>query len=708
VATDVSKQAWLNVSGRKNLPVIRQATATECGLACVAMIAGYSGVATDLAYLRRRYEVSLKGATLANIANCCDDLGLSTRPVRCDFRELKKLRTPCILHWRFNHFVVLKSVKDNCIVVHDPARGVVAEDFNVVSDAFTGIALEVTSAPRFRRSKPPLQLKLRDLIATDQRISRQFLAGLLLALVCEVLLLTTPFYLQVVIDQVLAKGDSPLLNSLALAFAMLLLIHVLANVMRQLTFHYLGHVTVFDITTRVLHRLLQLPIRFFRSRELGDIQHRVQSLGRIQSFVVQSIPALILDSLFVILITGLMSLYEPRLTLLMVVALGLWCSWRILIFSQSLRLSSDIAQAESSVQTHFLETLRAVQSIKIANGESERESEWRNLFADATNTRIRVSNLHVVDAAVRQILFQGARIITVYLLAMRGLEGQISIGMISAYVAYLGMFTTRGCGIIDRITEYKLLEVPLNRLADIVFTEEEPGDSAGSDRAIGDIELSEVSFAYSSDEPEILRSCSVRIREFDLTAIAGPSGVGKSTLLQIIAGHESVSSGEFLIGGRPAHYWRPRDLRAQMAVVFQGDRLLKGSVAENIALFDSGLNMARIRDAAAAACIANDIESLPMAYETRIGDLGTSLSRGQVQRILIARAFYRRPALLLLDEATSGLDYELEKAVITALCELPATKLVVTHSDVMLQAADKVLWLHEGRLLSSRPVAVAS
>ena len=691
------------MNGRKNLQVVRQATATECGLACVAMIATYHGLSTDLASLRRKHEVSLKGATLAGISSCCTELGLSTRAVRCDVRELKKLRTPCILHWRFNHFVVLKSVKDDRIVVHDPARGAVSEPLAVVRGAFTGIALELTSAVRFRRAKSLLRLKLRDLISSDTKIRRQFLAGLLLALICEILLLTTPFYLQIVIDQVLAKGDSRLLITLATAFSILLIIHVLANVMRQLTFHYLSHVAVFDITTRVLHRLLQLPIRFFRSRELGDIQHRVQSLHHIQSFIVQSIPALILDSLFVILITGLMTLYEPRLTLLMVVALGLWCGWRFLILSFSLRLSSDIAQAESSVQTHFLETLRAVQSIKVTNGESQRESEWRNLFADATNTRIRVSNLHVVDGAVRQVLFQGARIVTVYLLALRGLEGQISIGMMSAYVAYLGMFTTRGCGIVDRVLEYKLLEVPLNRLADIVFSEEESTDSRGGDHPLGAIELRNVSFSYSSDEPEILRACSIRIRESGFTAIAGPSGVGKSTLLQIIAGHESISGGELLIGGRPTHHWCPQDLRAQMAVVFQGDSLLKGSVAENIALFDSDFDRERIQSAATAACIASDIESLPMGYETRIGDLGSSLSRGQVQRILLARAYYRRPALLLLDEATSGLDYALEKEVISGLCELPATKLVVTHSDLMLQAADSVLWLHEGRLLLSRP-----
>jgi len=667
------------------------------------MIAAHFGVSTNIARLRRNHEVSLKGATLTSLVRCCKELDLSTRAVRCDIRELKNLRLPCILHWRFDHFVVLKSVSATAIVIHDPARGVVTESTAMAADAFTGIALEVTSARRFEQSKILRRLRLSDLFSPDESLGSKFFAGLLLALVCETLLLASPFYLQVIFDQVLATGDVVLLNALAAAFLALLLIHILANVMRQLTFFYLGHVTVFDITSRVLHRLLRLPIRFFRTRELGDIQHRIQSLGRIQTFVVQSVPAFILDSLFITLIIALMVHYEPKLTLLMVATLLAWCVWRALVLSFSLRLSSDIAQAESSVQTHFLETLRGVQSIKAANGEGQRESDWRNLFAAATNARIRVSNLQVLDSAVRQLLFQGARIMAIYFLAVRGLDGQISIGMISAYVAYLGMFTTRSCGIVDRVLEYKLLDVPLNRLADIVFSEQESATGSASNQSVGDIEFRNVSFAYSKDDPAIIRDCSVRFQASRITAIAGPSGAGKSTLLQLIAGNERVTRGELLLGGRLSHLWRAEDLRSQIAVVFQDDILLKGSVAENIALFGAVVDMPRVRDAAEMACISKEIESLPMGYQSRIGDLGSALSRGQVQRVLLARAFYRRPTVLLLDEATSGLDVGLEKKVIASLSEVNVTTIVVTHSDFMLQAADTVLWLHDGRLVSAHP-----
>ena len=667
------------------------------------MLASYFGLSVDLSSLRRQFSVSLKGATLSSIDRVCRELGLATRAIRCSYRELRNVRTPCILHWRFNHFLILESVSSGGLVLFDPARGVIAEPESSAREAFTGVVLEVHSESRIRQTPQPLQLKLTNLVANNTGIGRKFVAGLLLALVCELLLLTGPFYLQIVIDEVLARGDRALLNVVALAFVVLLLFQLLANAMRQLTFLFLGHVTSFDMTTRVLHRLFRLPIRFFRSRELGEIQHRVQSLRLIQNFIVQGAPTLVLDLVFVVLISGVLIMYESGLTLAIFVALMLWCVWRATIFLRSLQLSNDIAQAESSVQTHFLESLRAMQSIKACNGESQRETEWRNLFATATNSRIRLGKLQVADTGVRTLLFQGARILAIFWLARNGLSQQMTVGAISAYVAYLAMFTTRSAGIVDRIMEYKLLNVPLRRLADVIFTEEEGVGGHVINPGIAAVEIKGLTFAYSRNDPPILSACHACFREKALTVIAGPSGSGKSTLLQLIAGNEVASGGDILLGGRPVGQIGLQSLRSQMATVFQDDALLKGSVAENIALFDDDIDMRRVRAAARAACVAHDLEALPMAYETRIGDLGSSLSCGQVQRILLARALYRRPALLLLDEATSGLDPALERRVIATLKRLPATRIVVSHSDLMLQAADDVLWLHNGRLLLSPP-----
>jgi ATP-binding cassette subfamily B protein RaxB len=667
------------------------------------MLAVHLGIATDLAMLRRQIRISLKGATLTQIIRVGQALGLSTRAVTCSVEELAQLRTPCILHWRFNHFVVLAGVTPNGLNLYDPARGVVFESFETVRKAFTGVALEVSVAAPPQRSRPPLQLKLGGLIAPDGDTLRKFGAGLALAFICEALLLVTPFYLQTVIDQVLGKGDVSMLNTLVVAFGLLLLLQVAANTMRQLTFQFLSHVTVFDITARVVRKLLQLPIRYFRDRELGDIQHRIQAMARVQQFVVQALPGLMLDSIFIVLIVAMMSIYDARLTLMMLATLAIWCLWRALILPYGLRLANDTAQAEATVQTHLLESLRVMQSIKSVNGEQQRESQWRNLFANAVNARIRAGNLSIADALLRQLLFQGARILAIYQLARNGLQGAISVGMISAYVAYLGMFTTRAMGIVDRVLEYKFLAVPLERLADIVFSESELRVDDVRECGLGDVTLDTVSFAYTQGESAILENCSAVLRADDFTVIAGASGSGKSTLLQLIAGNEQALTGVITLGTDPVQRWSRRNLRSQIAVVFQGDALLKGSVADNIALFEHEVDMDRVRQAAIDCCIANEIESFPMAYETRVGDLGSALSRGQVQRILLARAFYREPRLLLLDEVTSGLDPALERRVIAAISRHPASKIVVAHSDLMLQAATRILWLHKGELLSSRP-----
>lgn len=691
------------MTGRRCLPAIRQATATECGLACVAMIAVYHGMAIDLAMLRRDFAVSLKGATLESIANIARRLGLATRAVSCDLRELKTLQLPCVLHWRFQHFVVLQSIKRDYLIIHDPARGVIRCQWQEVDASFTGIALEISSCQRIVQRKPPLALTLRGLMTFSANIRSKFLAGLVLALLCELCVLVAPLYLQLVIDQVVGKGDSGLLETLFAASLLLLLLHVAANAVRLFTFQFLSQVTMFDIAARIMRRLMRLPMRFFRSRDLGDIQHRVQSMRRVQTFIVHSIPALILDVVFVLLICSLMMMYDSMLTVILLFLILLWCVWRTLIYPLSRRFMTDVAHCEARVQTHFLESLRAMQSIKAVNGEDARESTWRNHFASLLNARIRLGNVRIVDSLLGQALFQGARISIVYVLARSALNGQFTVGMLSAYVAYLGMFTARARSIVDRVVEYRLLDVPMERLADIVFSEAEPRAGASRVDELGDICIEAVTFAYSPHERPTLLDCNARFPDRSFTAIAGVSGSGKSTLLQLLAGNEAALRGSVTMHGVHVRDIDIQQLRAATGSVLQGDVLIQGSVADNIALFAEHTDRNRIRECAQLACIAHEISAFPMQYETLIGDLGSSLSRGQVQRILLARAFYAEPQLLLLDEATSGLDATLEQRVIDNLAAMRCTRVVITHSDRILAAADQVLWLHKGQLSEYRP-----
>jgi ATP-binding cassette subfamily B protein RaxB len=687
------REPWLRLSGARRLPAIRQATVSECGLACVAMIVAYHGRGEDLVSLRRRFPVSANGATLDTLIDVFEALELAPRALRCELAEVRRLRTPCILHWGLNHFVVLRKAARDSLVIHDPAQGRLRVPAGEADRMFTGVVLEVEAPPALGRKEPVRRLRLGDLLDFNRDFAASLAAAMLFAALSEVLLLAAPFYLQIVIDQVLLRGDHVLLNALALGFALLAVFQVLAGVMRQLTTQFLSQTTVFSLSTRVLRHLLHLPVSYFRSRRLGDVQQRMQALGKIQAFVTEGAPALVLDAFFLVLVCALMLAYEARLALYVAAAAVLYASWRGLIFGMTFEQANKLVRAEAAAQTHLLESLRAAQSIKLLAGEAGRTRSWQERFARRVNAQIRLGNLHAADSALRQTVFQGLHLAVVYLLARRVMEGSLSIGMMSAFVAYMGMFVTRVSGVIDRWFEYRLLRVPLERLADIVFSEGEAVGRAGSaaPRLAGDVALREVAFCYAGERREVIRDCSLRIGSGEFVAIHGPSGCGKSTLLRIIAGIEAPTHGDICFGDRPAANWPAAAVRAQLGTVFPDDTLVAGSIGANIALFDPHPDRDRMRRAARLAVVDAVIERLPMAYESRVGDLGSALSTGQVQRILFARALYRRPRLLLLDEFTSGLDEDTERLVLATLARLRATRIVVSHSPIVLRAADRVV-----------------
>lgn len=686
-------EPWLRLSGARRLPAIRQSTVSECGLACVAMIATYHGRSEDLVSLRRRFEVSANGATLNSLIGVFESLGLAPRALRCELAEVRRLRTPCILHWGLNHFVVLRKAAGNSLFIHDPAQGRLRVSAREADRMFTGVALEVEALPPLRREAHVRRLRLGDLVDVNRDFVASLAAAMLFAVMSEALLLAAPFYLQIVIDQVLLRGDYLLLNALALGFAMLAAFQVLAGAMRQLTTQFLSQTTVFSLSSRVLRHLLHLPVSYFRSRRLGDVQQRLQSLGKIQAFVTEAAPALVLDAFFLVLVCFLMFAYEATLSLYVAGAAVLYAAWRALVFGVTFEQANRLVRAEAAAQTHLLESLRAAQSIKLFAGESDRARCWQERFARRVNAQIRLGNLRVADGMMRQTVFQGLHLCIVYLLATRVMDGGISIGMMSAFIAYMGMFVTRVSGVIDRWFEYRLLRVPLDRLADIVFSEGEEVGRAGpaAPQLAGDVALRQVGFAYAGEQRAVIRDLSLRVGAGEFAVIRGPSGCGKSTLLRIIAGLEKPTSGAIHYDDRPAADWPVAVVRSQLGTVFPDDSLIAGSIGENIALFDPQPDRGRMHCAAELAHVDAVIERLPMAYESRIGDLGSALSTGQVQRILFARALYRRPRLLLLDEFTSGLDEDTERLVVASLARLRATRIVVSHSPLVMRAADRVI-----------------
>jgi ATP-binding cassette subfamily B protein RaxB len=447
--------------------------------------------------------------------------------------------------------------------------------------------------------------------------------------------------------------------------------------------------------------LVRLPLDWFHKRQVGDIQSRFQAIDPIQQFIANGAISAILDGVLGIFVLGLMFYFSPTLGWIVLASVIVYAAIRMAMLDVQRRVAGDYILADAKEQTRFLETLRAAQTIKLGGHENTREAQQRNAIAATINAGIRSGNVSIGFGAVNQLISGAVDVAVVFLAARMIIAGEFTIGMMTAFMAYKGQFVGRMSALIENLISWRLLDVQLERLADIALHPREPRiDDEGVEGEVkGAIALRRVVFRYAPGEPEVLRGADLQIAPGEFVAIAGASGGGKSTLLKILVGLYAPSYGEVLIDGKALTAWSPRALRAQIGFVAQDDVLLQGSIAENIAGFDEQIDMVRVRSAAATACIAQDIEAMPMGYQSLVGDMGSTLSGGQKQRVLIARALYRAPRVLILDEGTSHLDVETERAVNAALSHLSITRIVVAHRTETLQAAGRVAVLRGGRIV---------
>ncbi|WP_440812182.1 peptidase domain-containing ABC transporter [Pseudomonas syringae] len=702
------KNAFTFGVGRK-LPVVLQAEATECGLACMAMIASYHGQHSDLFSLRERLSPSMKGVNLKQLTRMAAQLGLGSRALRVELSALGQLQLPCVLHWNFNHFVVLKEVTAHGVVVHDPARGLCKLSLDEVSAAFTGVALEMWPESDFQpvAARPPIPL--RKLLGRVRGFGRVLTHVLLLALALELCTILSPFFMQTVIDKVLVSADLDLLAVLAIGFGILLIIQHSVALARGWALMYLGTMLGSQWQINVFTHLLRLPVAFFERRHLGDIVSRFGSLKSIQQTVTTSFIEAMLDGLMTVITLGLMIAYSPKLALVAVVAMVIYALARWVWFGPLRRASENQLVHAARQQSHFLESVRGVRTIKLFNRHEQRCNAWSALLVEEINAGLHPQKLQLAYRTFNGVLFGLVTIIVIWLGARLVLEGQFSAGMLIAFNSYKEQFNGRVAGLIDKIVDVIMLRLHGERLADIVLQEAEPFsgldafDDASSEKAPS-LEVRDLRFRYSEYEPYVLDGVSIHVSAGESVAIVGPSGGGKSTLLNVMLGILAPSAGSVLLNGLPVGPEHVNTLRRLTGTVLQDDVLFAGSIGDNISFFETGADQHWIEQCARLAAVHDDIAQMPMGYNTLVGDMGTVLSGGQKQRVLLARALYKKPQLLFLDEATSHLDIAREAAVNQALQALNITRIIVAHRPETIRSADRVVALANGRIAYDGPV----
>lgn len=620
---DDDRQSRLHFGAGKHLPMIRQSEAAECGLACLAMVAAYYGNRTDLATLRRRFSLSLKGVQLAQLIEMAQSLGFACRPLRLEIDEIARLQTPCILHWDLDHLVVLRKVDKRGVAIHDPAFGERHLRFSEIGPHWTGIAVELSKGPTFERKAQQPPVSLRKLAGSIQGLGKGLAVIFSLALLLELIGLLWPQFLQMVIDQVLADGDYSLLTLLGVSFLLLLTIQTVVSALRTWTVMWLG--THFNLSWagNVFNHLLRLPHDYFLKRHLGDIVSRFGAVEAIQQTLTTQFVSVVLDGLMAILTLAVMLIYSPMLTGIVVLGLAIYTAMRILYYRVYFESNLSQITVSAKQQSVFMEAVRGVQTIRLHNQAAACTSRYLNATADTLNTSIKVQKLNLLFGSISGLTSGVQRVGVLWLGAYLALGGKFSAGMLMAYVAYASQFTSRASSFIDYAVQLKLLRMQGERLGDIMLTRPEENVDAQWVGPVPEpsIRFHKVSFRYASCDPWVLRDCSFEILAGESIAITGPSGSGKSTLVRLMLGLVDPQEGTISIGGIDLKKLGKRAWRGMLGSVMQDDTLFAGSVADNISFNDEAATPAKVETAAALAQIHDDIVAMPMGYHTLVGDM---------------------------------------------------------------------------------------
>ena len=677
------------------LPVILQADRSECGLACLAMIAGYYGYRSTLRELRTKFRVSLRGTTLASLREYGEQLGLTSRALRLDPHELAQLRTPAILHWDLDHFVVLKAQNSRNVTVVDPAVGTRRLGMDDFSSHFTGVALEFSSTPAFREKQDTETIKLSAFFHAFKGLGQQLTVVFTLVLLLQLFALVMPLNVQFTVDQGIRQGDMNIVFALAAGFGLVALIAALTNYFRSMLVLYIGNTTAYRLVSGLTHHLLRLSDSWFTARHTGDILSRFGSVAPVRDFLMTGAFAMLVDAFMAIGAFAVLMFYAWELTLALGVFLILFALLRFATYVPLRHLTHEAIAADALENSSFIENVQRHRAIKLLGAEADREDAWGERFVVSINTDTRLSrfglHLGLAGSAIGSI--EG--VVMLLLGANKVIQGDFTLGMLFAFHSYGGIFSGRVHALIDALVDLRMLQVHQERIADIGLEEREvPVECKGirSDLS-GAISVRSLCFSYNDEEGAVLEDVNLDIASGEFVAIAGESGKGKTTFIKLICKLLTPTEGEIQVDGIDLRQLDTVHYRRQIGVVMQDDDLFSGSLIENIAMGETQPDPERVERAARLACIHEDIRRMPMRYLTLVGHMGSTLSGGQRQRVMLARAIYRNPSMLLLDEGTAHLNESLQEQVLTHLTASGATLIIASHDPRVLERANRCIYL---------------
>ncbi|MDU1060353.1 MAG: peptidase domain-containing ABC transporter [Leclercia adecarboxylata] len=684
----------LNFSLRKKTPVILQSEASECGVACLAMVAGHYGLNIDLFTFRERFGSSAQGVTLLSLSHIAERAGLKSRALALDLDEIKQLKLPCVIHWGMNHYVVLTKVRKSSFVIHDPAMGKRVIGLQEMSNFFTGVAFELWPDKSFKQEKAKTRLKLIDLMRNIVGLKGTLIKIFAFSVVIEAIGLLLPIGTQMVTDHVIMAHDQSLLAVICIGLVSFTLFRTFISMLRAWTSLTLNTLTNIQWKTTLFDHLAGLPLAFFEKRHLGDIQSRFTSLDTIRSVFTNSIVTGVIDSIMTVGLLVMLTLYGGWLVWVVVGFTACYAIMRLATYRFYRRVSEEQVIKGARSSSHFMETLYGIATIKALNLKDIRSKHWLNINIEACNAGIKQTRFDMMFSGVNTFISSLDQVVILWLGAIMVIDNNMTLGMFMAFNAYRGQFSQRASSLIDLFMQTRMLSLHNERLSEIVFTEPEtemPARRVFDHNSAVELQIKNLSYQYDPFSQPIFSNLNLTIAPGESIALVGPSGIGKTTLLKVMCGLLAPTTGDVYANNLDINKIGLNNYRLSTACVLQEDRLFSGSIAENISCFEESIDQEFVEQCARNSNIHDEIMKMPMGYETLVGELGLGISGGQKQRLLIARALYRKPSILFMDEATSHLDISNESHINDAISNLSITRVIVAHRPSTIASADRVI-----------------
>lgn len=693
-----------------SVPIIRQTEVSECGLVCLQMIFEYHGLNKSTLELRELIPSSNFGTRLSTLISACRQLKFNTRAVAADASEVGLLRSPCILHWNDDHYVVLVKKQKRHFIIHDPTFGYRRVSAKELSMKYSGTALEIWPSQSFESKASASNQNINWWrIASSVPGFRSAIAhSLLLAILLEVFSLVQPIFTQIVIDGSVIEDDRMLMIALAAIFILMNITSAVFSGVRTWSINLVRTQLSNELSINIFRHLLLLPANYFEKRRLGDIVSRFNSINSIHQTFTSNLVESVIDGIMCFLTLGMMVFYIPSLSFIPIISVLIILSVKFFTYKGFSEASAKKIQLSAKQQNNLIESIKYSQSIRISNLQGVATERFASSTVEMSNSSLDLQKYQVISEFCSNVILGVERVLILTVGAFSTYNRTYSIGTLIAFIFYSSHFSSRCISLVNYLVEIRLLRLQGSRLSDIINfkTEEYLLSERVSGEVLPEVEVTNLSFRYSNNDPWVLKDIKFRVTKGRSAAVIGPSGHGKTTFLKALLGIVDPTTGSVQVGGVDLRHIGKMKYRDMIGVAFQDSEIFSGTIADNISSFDPSPSLVWMDELMDIVSLGNDIKSMPMGYNTRLGGIDSYLSAGQRQRIVIARALYKRPKIIIFDEATCHIDVPTEKMILERLLSLNVTLISVTHRTESCELFDSVFYIKDGFMMKIKDQSI--